>query len=46
MKNALIAGASGLVGSELLQLLLKGNEYDMVIAIVRKPLGLSHPRLV
>jgi len=46
MKNALIAGASGLVGSELLQLLLKGNEYDKVIAIVRKPLGFKHPKLI
>jgi len=46
MKNALIAGASGLVGSELLQLLLNGNDYDKVIAFVRRPMEFSHPRLI
>lgn len=44
-KTALIAGASGLIGSELLQILLAQNTYDRVIALVRTPLNLQHPRL-
>jgi uncharacterized protein YbjT (DUF2867 family) len=44
-KTALIVGSSGLVGSELLQILLKGNEYHKVYALVRRPLDLKHPKL-
>lgn len=44
-KTALIAGSSGLVGNELLHLLLEGKEYDKIYAIVRKPLCLNHPKL-
>jgi len=46
MATALIAGASGLVGGELLQLLLAAPEYDRVIALGRRPLGIDHPKLV
>jgi uncharacterized protein YbjT (DUF2867 family) len=45
-KKALIVGSSGLVGSELLQLLLKGNEYEKIYALVRSPIGVEHPKLV
>lgn len=45
-KTALIAGATGLVGNELLHFLLNATEYEKVIAIVRRPLELSHPKLV
>lgn len=44
-KTALVAGASGLVGNELLQLLLNGKEYEQVVAIVRRPLHMTHPKL-
>lgn len=44
MKNAVIAGASGLVGSELLTLLLGNPEYEQVIAVVRNSLPLKHPK--
>jgi len=46
MATALIAGASGLVGSHLLEQLLASPEYDRVIALVRRPLALAHPKLV
>jgi uncharacterized protein YbjT (DUF2867 family) len=46
MRTALIAGGSGLVGGFLLRQLLNTPEYDRVIAIGRRPPGLSHPRLV
>jgi uncharacterized protein YbjT (DUF2867 family) len=45
-KNALIAGATGLVGNELLQHLLQSDEYKKVVILVRKPLELSYPKLV
>lgn len=45
MATAWIAGASGLVGRELLTQLLAAAEYDRVIALGRRPLGLAHPKL-
>jgi uncharacterized protein YbjT (DUF2867 family) len=44
-KKALIAGATGLVGNELLHILLEAKEYESVTAIVRRPLSISHPKL-
>jgi uncharacterized protein YbjT (DUF2867 family) len=42
---AVVAGASGLVGSECLRQLLQSSDYDQVIAMVRRPLETSHPKL-
>ncbi|THG92294.1 hypothetical protein AJ85_12155 [Alkalihalobacillus alcalophilus ATCC 27647 = CGMCC 1.3604] len=44
-KKALIVGASGLVGSELLQILLEGDRYSEVVAFVRSPLSITHHKL-
>jgi uncharacterized protein YbjT (DUF2867 family) len=44
-RTALIAGATGLVGNSLLKQLLENDQYDKVIAITRKPLLISHPKL-
>lgn len=44
-KKALIAGATGLVGNELLHILLEAKEYETVTAIVRRPLTIQHPKL-
>lgn len=44
-RTALIAGASGLVGSHLLQLLLQNDNYSHVTALLRKPLPIQHPKL-
>lgn len=46
MRTALIAGATGLVGSFLLQNLLEDPLYRQVKILVRKPLEIKHPRLV
>jgi uncharacterized protein YbjT (DUF2867 family) len=43
---ALLAGASGLVGKELLTLLLDEPSYSKVIVLVRRPLDVLHPKLV
>jgi uncharacterized protein YbjT (DUF2867 family) len=45
MKTALIAGATGLVGSQLLSILLESNYYSRVKALVRKPIPFEHPKL-
>ncbi len=45
MKTALIAGATGLVGSFLLEELLEENYYQKVTILVRKPVDKYHPKL-
>jgi uncharacterized protein YbjT (DUF2867 family) len=45
MKKAIVFGATGFIGSHLLRDLLDGADYAQVIAVVRKPLTLSHPKL-
>jgi len=45
-KSALILGASGLVGSKLLPLLLNSDHYHKVIAVVRSPLLINHNKLL
>lgn len=45
MKTALISGSTGLIGHQLLQLLLASNCYEKVIAITRSNLGISHNKL-
>lgn len=44
-RNALIAGASGLVGGYCLRLLLQSSRYSQVISIGRHDLPLIHPKL-
>jgi len=42
---ALVAGSTGLIGSQLLELLLNDSAYSKVIALSRKPLSISNPKL-
>jgi len=44
-RTALVFGATGLVGKELLYLLLEHKSYLLVKAVVRKPLAIKHPQL-
>jgi uncharacterized protein YbjT (DUF2867 family) len=43
--KAVIAGASGLIGSYLLEILLKASEYDEVVILVRKATGIKDKKL-
>lgn len=43
--KALLLGATGLIGSQLLDLLLKDDQYEQVIALVRKAIPLKHAKL-
>ncbi len=45
-KVALLAGSTGLIGGQLLELLLKESLYGKVIAISRKPLSVKSPKLI
>jgi uncharacterized protein YbjT (DUF2867 family) len=42
---ALLAGASGLVGSFLLDAVLAAPDFARIFAVTRRPLGREHPRL-
>ncbi|MFD0355272.1 NAD(P)H-binding protein [Streptomyces sp. NPDC127110] len=44
-RSALLVGATGLVGGQLLVRLLRDPRYDRVTVLARRPLGLEHPRL-
>jgi len=44
--KAVIAGASGLIGSCLLEQLLASPQYDEVVVLVRKQLPVAHKKLV
>ena len=45
VRTALLAGATGAVGSALLTLLLADARYGCVKVLARRPLGLAHPKL-
>lgn len=45
MKKAILFGASGFVGSNLLDRLLNNSDYEKVTIVVRKNLNISHPKL-
>jgi uncharacterized protein YbjT (DUF2867 family) len=46
MKKAILFGASGFVGSNLLNELLNNPDYEKVIIVVRKSLDIHHPKLI
>lgn len=45
MKTAIVFGASGLIGSQLLPLLLADPEYNLVVVFTRRPLGIRNAKL-
>lgn len=44
-KIAIVSGATGLVGEQLMNLLLSGSDYGKIIALVRSSLDMSHKKL-
>ncbi|WP_281889710.1 NAD-dependent epimerase/dehydratase family protein [Paenibacillus sp. YYML68] len=44
-KHAVVVGATGLVGTELVRLLLKESTYERVVVLVRTGMEMSDPRL-
>lgn len=45
LRSALLVGATGLVGSQVLGLLLANPRYDVVTALVRRSLGVTNDKL-
>jgi uncharacterized protein YbjT (DUF2867 family) len=45
MQTALIAGATGLVGKELINQLISNTQFEKVIVLSRRELAVSHPKL-
>jgi uncharacterized protein YbjT (DUF2867 family) len=45
-KTAIVAGATGLIGNELVKYLLDDPYYGRVVALVRKKIQLEHPKLI
>lgn len=45
-KTALVLGATGLVGEQVVGQLIASENYDKVIALVRKPLSFTHAKLI
>jgi uncharacterized protein YbjT (DUF2867 family) len=43
-KKAIVAGASGLIGSSLVKILLNDPAYSEVLALVRTPMEISNPK--
>jgi uncharacterized protein YbjT (DUF2867 family) len=46
MKTAIIIGATGLIGGELVEQILENPDYSKVVLLLRKPLEINHPKLV
>ena len=45
MKTALLIGSTGLIGSQLLELLLESENYDRVISFAKRDTNYQHPKL-
>ena len=46
MKTAILAGATGLIGNQLLNNLLESNHYERIVILVRKEIPLQSPKLI
>lgn len=44
-QTAIIIGSSGLIGTEVLKLLLTDTDFEKIRIFVRKPLGINHPKM-
>lgn len=45
MKKALVSGATGLIGTALVNQLIASNEYDEIICLVRKTIEVTSPKI-
>lgn len=45
-RNALIAGATGLVGSSLLRQLLENDLYEKILVLTRRPIESARPKII
>jgi nucleoside-diphosphate-sugar epimerase len=45
MKNVIIAGSSGMIGNQILQLCIEHEEVGIITLINRRPSGIKHPKI-
>lgn len=45
MKTAIIIGSTGMIGTQLLDLLLQSEQYSQITSLVRRSSGISHAKL-
>ncbi|MDR3653439.1 MAG: NAD(P)H-binding protein [Paludibacter sp.] len=45
MKKAIVIGGTGMVGSQLIKLLIEDKSYSEIISLVRQSSGVTHPKL-
>ena len=45
MKKAIVIGATGMVGTQLIQLLIENIEYSEIVSLVRRESGVKNPKL-
>lgn len=45
MKKAIVLGSTGMVGTQLIDLLLQSNDYAEVVSLVRRASGITHSKL-
>jgi len=45
MKKAIVIGATGMVGTQLIQSLIKNKNYSEILSLVRRPSGFTNPKL-
>lgn len=45
MKRAVVIGSTGMVGRQLIELLLQDEDYSEVLSLVRRKSGIIHPKL-
>ena len=45
MKHAIVIGSSGMVGTQLINQLSLSNEFSQITSLVRRPTGITHPKL-
>jgi uncharacterized protein YbjT (DUF2867 family) len=45
MKKAIVIGGTGMVGTQLIQQLIDHPDYSEIVSLVRRPSGVSHPKL-
>jgi uncharacterized protein YbjT (DUF2867 family) len=45
MKKAIVIGATGMVGTQLIQLLIENEDFSEIVTLVRRKSGVSNPKL-
>ncbi len=46
MKKAIVIGATGMVGTQLIEQLLVTKDYSQIVSFVRRASGAIHPKLI